>query len=148
MKLGISLKIDVTKIEKERLFAAQSGAKYLDLTTFVDLDNPGQYGDHGFISQNVSKQEREQGVKGPILGNAKVFYTEGGQQGGFSQPQQQPHPNQSGGMAPPQQAQGSQKYGQGGPQAPQQAPQGGMNFDDDIPFAPIGLQHRALLSCI
>lgn len=134
MKLGISLKIDVTKIDKARLFAAQSGAKYLDMTTFVDLDNPGQYGDHGFISQNVSKEERQQGVKGEILGNAKVFYTEGGQSqpSGFSQPQQQPHPNQTGGVPP--QSQGTAQYGQGGPQAPQQPPQPGVDFDDDIPF--------------
>jgi len=29
-----------------------------------------------------------------------------------------------------------------------QTPEPDMNFDDDIPFAPIGLQYRALLSCI
>ena len=91
MKLGISLKIDVKKIDKARLFAAQSGAAYLDMTTFVDLDNPSQYGDHGFISQNVSKEERQQGVQGAILGNAKVFYNDAqqSQQGGFQQTQQQ-----------------------------------------------------------
>ena len=90
MKLGISLKVDVTKIEKARLFHGKNGAKYLDLTTFVDLDNPGQYGDHGFISQNVSKQERDNGVKGPIVGNTKVFYNDSqsqpqAQQQGFQQ---------------------------------------------------------------
>lgn len=124
MKLGISLKIDVTKIEKERLFQGKNGAKYLDLTTFVDLNNPGQYGDHGFISQNVSKQERDNGVKGPILGNAKVFYND-------AQPQQ-PHPNQTGGFAQPQ-----PNY-QPQPQAvTQNAQQGQPNLVDDgsgIPF--------------
>lgn len=132
MKLGISLKIDVKKIDKARLFAAQSGAAYLDMTTFVDLDNPSQYGDHGFISQNVSKEERQQGVQGAILGNAKVFYNDAqqSQQGGFQQPQrqaQQPHPNQTGGMPP----QGTAQYGQGGPVA---QPQPSMEFDDDVPF--------------
>lgn len=73
MKLGISIKIDVTKIDKSRIFQGQKG-KYLDLTTFIDTDNPGQYGDHGFISQSVSKEEKEQGVQTPILGNTKVFW--------------------------------------------------------------------------
>jgi hypothetical protein len=126
MKLGISLKIDVTKIDKARLFAAQSGAKYLDMTTFVDLDNPGQYGDHGFISQNVSKEERQQGVQGAILGNAKVFYNDAQQQSGFQQPQA--HPNQSGGMPP----QGTAQR----PNAP--VPQNQIDpnddFTDEIPF--------------
>jgi len=73
MKIGISVKIDVTKIDKARLYKGEKGT-YLDLTTFIDLDNPGQYGDHGFISQSVSKEERGQGVQTPILGNVKVFY--------------------------------------------------------------------------
>jgi len=76
MKLGISVKIDVTKIDKSRLFKGAKGT-YLDLTTFVDTDNPGQYGDHGFISQSVSKDEKAAGVKTPILGNVKVFYQQG-----------------------------------------------------------------------
>ena len=57
-KLGISIKIDVTKIDKSRIFEGSKG-KYLDLTTFIDTDNPGQYGDHGFISQSTSKEERD-----------------------------------------------------------------------------------------
>lgn len=125
MKLGISLKIDVTKIEKARLFQGKNGAKYLDLTTFVDLDNPGQYGDHGFISQNVSKQERDNGVKGPILGNAKVFYNDSENQL-QAQPQGfQQHPNQTGGFQP-QKPQGFTPQQQPEPQQP--------DFDDDIPF--------------
>ena len=74
-KLGISIKIDVKKIEKARLFEGKNGT-YLDLTTFIDTDKEGKYGDHGFISQSVDKEEREQGVKTPILGNCKVFFTD------------------------------------------------------------------------
>ena len=73
MNIGLSVKIDVTKIDKARLFKGEKGT-YLDLTTFIDTDNPGQYGDHGFISQSVTKEEREQKVQAPILGNVKVFY--------------------------------------------------------------------------
>jgi hypothetical protein len=68
MKLGISVKIDVTKIDKARLFKGEKGT-YLDLTTFIDTEQEGQYGDHGFISQSVSKEEREQKIQTPILGN-------------------------------------------------------------------------------
>ena len=63
MKLGISIKLDVTKIDKARLFQGKTGAKYLDLTTFIDTDNPGQYGDHGPISQSATQEQRAQGDK-------------------------------------------------------------------------------------
>ena len=74
MKYGISIKIDVSKIDKARLFKGEKGA-YLDLTTFIDTDNSNEYGDHGFIAQSTSKEEREQKVQTPILGNVKVFFT-------------------------------------------------------------------------
>jgi hypothetical protein len=35
-KIGITLNIDVTKIDKTRLYAGHKGT-YLDLTTFIDL---------------------------------------------------------------------------------------------------------------
>lgn len=76
MKVGLSVRIDVTKIEKDRLYKGSKGT-YLDLTTFVDTDEVDQYDNNGFISQSVDKEEREQGVKTPILGNVKVFYTDG-----------------------------------------------------------------------
>jgi hypothetical protein len=73
MKIGLSVKIDVTKIDKARLFKGEKGT-YLDLTTFIDIDTPDQYDNHGFISQSVSKEEREQKMQTPILGNCRVFY--------------------------------------------------------------------------
>jgi len=78
MKIGLSVKLDVSKIDKSRLFKGEKGT-YLDLTTFINLDEADQYGNHGFISQSVTKEEREQKVQTPILGNVKAFYTEGGQ---------------------------------------------------------------------
>jgi len=74
-KLGISIKIDVSKIDKDRLFKGAKGV-YMDLTTFIDTQVEGQYGDHGFISQSTDKEEREAGVQTPILGNCKVFFVE------------------------------------------------------------------------
>lgn len=85
MKLGISIKVDVTKIDKARLHKGEKGT-YLDLTTFIDTDNPGRYGDHGFISQSLSKEEREAGVETAILGNCKVFYKGQDQSQNISQP--------------------------------------------------------------
>jgi hypothetical protein len=67
----ISLKIDVTKIDKARLYKGQKGT-YLDATVYL-LDEPDEYGNSGMITQSVSKDERESGVKGAILGNAKVL---------------------------------------------------------------------------
>ena len=72
MQLGVSLKIDVTKIDKERLFRGQKGT-YLDLTVFIDVDKEDQYGNNGMITQSVSKEDRDAGVKGAILGNIKVI---------------------------------------------------------------------------
>src|SRR5690554_4205924 len=111
-KVGVRVKLDVSKIDKARLFRGQKGT-YLDCTAFIDLDEKGQYGDNGMVTQDVSKEEREQGVKGPILGNVTVFYRD-------DQPQQQA-PQQSPGQ------QGAALYG-----GQQQAP--AEDFDDTIPF--------------
>ena len=77
MKVGLSVRIDVTKIDKERLYKGEKGT-YLDLTTFVDTAEQDQYENNGFIAQSQSKEEREAGgERPPILGNVKVFYTDG-----------------------------------------------------------------------
>lgn len=102
-KIGVAIKIDCSKIEKARLYEGKKG-KYLDCTAFIDLDELDQYGNSGMITQDVSKEEREQKVQGPILGNTKVFWTDSGQK-----PQQ-----------------GQQQAPQGG--------QGAVDDSDDIPF--------------
>jgi len=90
MKIGVRIKLDVTKIEKPRLFKGKKGGVYLDATTFIDLEEQDQYGQNGFISQDVTKDERDQGVKGPIIGNVKVFY-----RADDEQPRQQPRQEQA-----------------------------------------------------
>lgn len=75
MKVGVSISINMDKIEEFRLFKGKKGT-YLNMTTFIDVDNKDQYDNNGFISQDVSKEERNRGVKGPILGNCKVFYND------------------------------------------------------------------------
>lgn len=111
MKAGMSLKIDVTKIDKSRIFNANSGAKYVDLTVFVDTENPSKYGDHGMIKHSTTKEERENGVEMAILGNAKVFWHEDG----WEQPEPDP-------------AQGVKDKFPGSQTVPNPVP------DDDIPF--------------
>ena len=74
--LGVSLRIDVTKIDKEKLYKGAKGT-YLDVTTFIDTDTPDQYGNNGMVTQSTTLQEREAGVKGAILGNNKVFMNKG-----------------------------------------------------------------------
>ena len=84
-KVGISLKIDVSKIEKDKLFKGKSGV-YLDCTAFVDLDNQDQYGNNGMITQ---KWKDSQDGKTPILGNSRVFWREDSQSS-QSHPKRQP----------------------------------------------------------
>lgn len=62
-------KIDCLKIDKARLFVGQKG-KYLDFT-LIETPND-QYGNAYMIVQDVTKEERLAGVKGAILGNAKI----------------------------------------------------------------------------
>jgi hypothetical protein len=108
MKIGITIKIDVTKIDKSRLFKGEKGT-YLDLTTFIDTENQDQYGNNGFISQSITKEEREQKVQTPILGNAKVFFSD---------------------SASPQAQNRAPKRQQSAPPPPPMDD----DFDDDIPF--------------
>lgn len=143
-KIGISIKLDVKKLDKARFFAAQSGALYVDLTMFLDPDSEGQYGDHGFITQSTSKEEREQNVQMPILGNGKIFYGLQKLKGSAPQqapqqqqqaPQQQAQPNQNGSFNQQPQPQGGFANQGQKPQNPKVNPQEpSIDFDDDIPF--------------
>jgi hypothetical protein len=112
-KVGVNLKINVSEIDKARLFKGQKGV-YLDATVFIDIDQVDDYGNNGMITQNVSKEEKQQGVKGNILGNCKVFW----------QDDSAPAQSQAGSY---QQQTGGQPQSQGG-QPPAE------DFDDDIPF--------------
>ena len=62
------LKIDVTKIDKTRLFKGKKGT-YLDLDMWVE-DEPDQYGNHGGLSHSQSKEERESKTRRIYVGNA------------------------------------------------------------------------------
>ena len=74
-KIGVSLNIDVTKIDKAHIYEGKKG-KYLTLTAFIDVDNQDEYGNNGMITQKLSKEAQDAGQKGAILGNSKVFWSE------------------------------------------------------------------------
>ena len=144
-KIGVSLKINVSQIDKARLFSGQKG-KYLDCTVFIDINDLDQYGNSGMITQDVSKDEKASGVKGNILGNCKVFWNEAGQapqasHGGFQQqaPQKQKAPVQFQQQAPYNSQPGNNNqqgsYQQEAHQQQKVNPQEPMiDFDDTIPF--------------
>ena len=110
MKLGINLKIDVTKIDKAKMYQGAKGT-YLDATVFVDTDQQDKYGNNGMITQALPKDEREAGNKGAILGNCKVFWSDGSSGGAGS-------------------GNGRQSHGDAGHQSPQPS----NDFGGEIPF--------------
>lgn len=71
MATNISVKLDVKKIDKTRLYVGEKGV-YLD-ATIIMFDEPDKYGNNGMIVQNVSEEERKAGVKGEIIGNVKFI---------------------------------------------------------------------------
>lgn len=64
----ITLNINVTRIDKSALYEGKSG-KYLDLACFL---KPDQFGNSGFVVQNIPKERRDAGEKGPIVGSYKL----------------------------------------------------------------------------
>lgn len=72
-KVGVRLSIDVSKIDKALLYKGAKGV-YLSATVFVDIDQADQYGNHGMITQDETKENRDAGKNGAILGNCKVFW--------------------------------------------------------------------------
>jgi len=72
---SISLKIDVSKISKPDLYQGKKGV-YLDALLFENREGKSDYGDDGFIVQGISKDKRDAGERGPIVGNWR--YMSGG----------------------------------------------------------------------
>jgi hypothetical protein len=76
MKVGLNVRINVSKIDKSKLYKGEKGV-YLNMTTFVDLDQEDEYGNNGFISMEQSKEQRDAGEQSVILGNVKKFWVDG-----------------------------------------------------------------------
>lgn len=94
----VSANIDLTKIDKSKIYEGKKG-KYYPVTIVLN-DEPGQYGDSGYIQTEQTKEERDNKAPKSYLGNVKVVWTNGQnvntaerdgtapQQQNFSQPAQ------------------------------------------------------------
>jgi hypothetical protein len=91
----IRVKIDVSQMKKEYFFRSTKnpGRVYADITL---LERHDEYGNDFMVVQDVGKEAREKGIKGPILGNAKYY-----EQGGGRDQSRNPMPDRSERNAPP-----------------------------------------------
>lgn len=71
----ISANIDLTKIEKAKIYEGKKG-KYYPITIVLN-DELGQYGDSGYIQTEQTKEERDAKSPKSYLGNVKVVWTNG-----------------------------------------------------------------------
>lgn len=69
-----SASIDVTKISKEKLYKGKKGT-YCNVTIVLN-DNEDEYGNIISISENQSKEDRENKVKKNYLGNGKLVWSD------------------------------------------------------------------------
>lgn len=65
---ALKAKLNVTRIDKGGLFPGKKGT-YLDVVFMENRDGRDEYGNDGFIVQDLGKEARERGERGPILGN-------------------------------------------------------------------------------
>lgn len=71
----ISANIDLTKVEKAKIYEGKKG-KYYPITIVLN-DELGQYGDSGYIQTEQTKEERDAKAPKSYLGNVKVVWTNG-----------------------------------------------------------------------
>lgn len=71
----ISASIDLTKIDKAKIYEGKKG-KYYPITVVLN-DEPGQDGDSGYIMTEQTKEERDAKAQKQYLGNVKVVWTNG-----------------------------------------------------------------------
>ena len=65
----IKCRIDVSKINKSKIYSGEKG-KWYDFTLIETPD--GKYS-VWMVTEDVTKEERQAGVKGTILGNGKTW---------------------------------------------------------------------------
>jgi hypothetical protein len=68
----IVVNINVTRVDKSALFEGKNG-KYMSLVLHENREGKDQYGNDGFVTQDIGKERRLSGERGPILGNYKVI---------------------------------------------------------------------------
>lgn len=68
----IRLKINLTKVDESAVFVGRNGARYLDLCVIENRNGPDQFGNDYMVAQDIGKDRRLRGERGPILGNGKT----------------------------------------------------------------------------
>jgi len=63
-----TLSINVTRIDRTGIYPGKNG-KYLNLVLFENKAGRDSYGNDGFVTQDLGRERRQAGEKGPILGN-------------------------------------------------------------------------------
>lgn len=84
----ITLSIDRQKIDKERM----KKGRYYDFVLFENKEGRNEWGHDGFVAHSVTKEEREQGVRGAIVGNWKDTARNEGDTQKPAPPRQRPAP--------------------------------------------------------
>ena len=97
----ISANIDLNKIDKSKIYVGKKG-KYYPVTIVLN-DEPGQFGDSGYMQTEQTQAERDAKQPKSYLGNVKVVWTNG--ENVTTAPKEGQAPNNSGFQpAPPPQA--------------------------------------------
>ena len=71
MPRPIKIKIDVTKIDKAALYHGEK-AIYLDAVAWPNKNGVGKFKDTHYLAQELSRERRDAGEKGAIIGNMTV----------------------------------------------------------------------------
>ena len=77
----INIKVDVTKLDKNKFFKGKKGT-YANITVAENMDGESEYGDTHYVFESQSKEERDAKTPKNYLGNGKefVFNNNGGTQ--------------------------------------------------------------------
>lgn len=70
-KPPIKIKINYSRIVQSALYDGKNG-QYLDLVAWPNKNGPDQYGNTHMVCQELPREAREAGERGPILGNLRL----------------------------------------------------------------------------
>lgn len=64
--------INLSKIDKEKLYTSERGEKFLNIVVWLN-DTADQYDNIASIQESKTKEERENGIPNKYLGNLRVL---------------------------------------------------------------------------
>lgn len=76
MAVLATIKIDLSKIDKSKIFTGKNGAKYYDLQISIN-DQDDNYGQNIQVTNPQTQEQRQAKEPRTFLGNGKVFWTDG-----------------------------------------------------------------------